>query len=135
VWLWNITSPGHPARIGHPLTGPGNIVYAVAFSPDGRTLAAGSDQKVWLWNITSPGHPVPIGQPLTGPGQFVISVAFSPDGRTLAASSNDQNVWLWNLDLTQVITRICTTTSGNLTPAQWIRNIPQLPYNPPCHKK
>ena len=70
----------------------------MAFSPDGRTLAAGSsDHKVWLWNLTDPAHPTPLGQPLTGPTDIVVSVAFSPDGKILAAGSSDDKVWLWNL--------------------------------------
>ena len=80
------------------LTGPASIVYSVAFSPDGQTLAAGSDDdKVWLWNMTDPAHPTRLGQPLTGPRGGVNSVAFSPDGTILAAGSDDRKVWLWNL--------------------------------------
>ena len=42
VWLWNLTDPAHPTRLGQPLTGPAGYVTSVAFSPDGQTLAAGS---------------------------------------------------------------------------------------------
>ena len=54
---------------------------SVAFSPDGHTLAAGSDghDTVTLWDVTDPTRPTQIGQPLTGPVD-VTSVAFSPDG-------------------------------------------------------
>ena len=80
------------------LTGPTNIVFSVAFSPDGKTLAAGSgDHKVWLWNLADPARPTPLGQPLTGPTEGVNAVAFSPDGKTLAAGSIDHKVWRWNL--------------------------------------
>ena len=65
------------------------MVASVAFSPDGKILAAGSDdEKVWLWNLADPAHPTRLGQPLTGPDS-VNSVAFSPDGKTLAAGSGD----------------------------------------------
>jgi len=107
----------------------------VAFSPDGRTLAAASDDdKVWLWNITSPAHTVRTGQPLTGPTSRVGLMAFSPDGHTLTVGANDDMIWSWNLNLSQVIKRICATTSGNLTPGQWTGYIPQLPYDPPCRR-
>ncbi|MGP0025752.1 MAG: AAA family ATPase [Streptosporangiaceae bacterium] len=80
------------------LTGPMKAVFSVAFSPDGRILAAGSsDHKVWLWNLANPARPTPLGRPLNGPTDTVTSVAFSPDGQTLAAGSSDHKVWLWNL--------------------------------------
>ena len=104
----------------------------MAFSPDGRTLAAGSgDGTIWLWNVTNPAHATQIGQPLTGPTLGVNSVAFSPDGHTLAAADGG-TIRLWDLDVDHAIDRICATTSNNLTPEQWAGYIPELPYDPPC---
>ncbi|MGH3793154.1 MAG: WD40 repeat domain-containing protein [Pseudonocardiaceae bacterium] len=38
--------------MGPPLTGHTHTVHAVAFSPDGHTLATGSDdQTVQLWHL------------------------------------------------------------------------------------
>ncbi len=69
----------------------------MAFSPDGRTLAAGSqDHKVWLWDMTTPARPVREAT-LTGATDWVNAVAFSPDGHSLAAGSSDDQVLVWNL--------------------------------------
>ncbi|MCA1695100.1 MAG: serine/threonine protein kinase, partial [Actinobacteria bacterium] len=111
-----------------------NYVDAVAFSPDGHTLATGStDQTVRLWNITNPAHPTPLGRPLSGHTNYVKAVAFSPDGHTLATGSSDQTVRLWGMSVDQAIQRICATTTNTLTPAEWEQYVsPDLPYRPPC---
>jgi WD40 repeat protein len=56
---------------------------AVAFSPDGHTLATG-DVVVRLWDLVDPAHPRLLATPDSDGG--VTSVAFSPDGDTLAVS-------------------------------------------------
>ena len=47
-----------PASSGDPLTGHTGTVNAVAFAPDGHTLATASvDNTVLLWDVTDPARP------------------------------------------------------------------------------
>ena len=51
--LWDLTDPTRPRRLGDPLTGHTDDVYAVAFARDGHTLATASgDQTVLLWDLS-----------------------------------------------------------------------------------
>src|SRR5262245_60281560 len=76
------------------LKGHKDLVRCLAYSPDGRTLAAGSNDKtVCLWDLPS-GERKPSPKPHK---RIVYSVAFSPDGRTLASGSADRTVRLWDV--------------------------------------
>ncbi|GGW16304.1 hypothetical protein GCM10010501_32010 [Streptomyces libani subsp. rufus] len=86
------------APVARRLTVGNGVVYAVAYSPDRRTLAAGGgDGMIRLWNVADPAAPVPLGSPVASHSQRVYWLAFSPDGRTLASAGRDHTVRLWNV--------------------------------------
>jgi WD40 repeat protein/transcriptional regulator with XRE-family HTH domain len=132
VQLWDVADPTRLRQVGQPLAGGGAQVNSVAFSPDGHTLASGSfDGTVRLWDVANPADPQPLGQLVTGSTVPVDSVAFGPGGHMLASGSDDGTTRLWNLNVQYAINRICATVGG-LTPQQWDKYIPQLPYQPQC---
>jgi dipeptidyl aminopeptidase/acylaminoacyl peptidase len=72
-------------------------VQALAFSPDGQTLAIGSrPQDAALWNVSDPAHPSLIAA-LNGHSSFVETVTFSQDGKWLVTGSNDHTLIMWRL--------------------------------------
>src|SRR5919199_36772 len=78
----------------HTLTGHKNLIYSVAFSPNGEVVASGSDDKtIKLWGVEDGQEIVT----LTGHANSVYTVAFSPDGETLASCSWDRTVKIWRI--------------------------------------
>jgi len=80
-------------------------VFSLAFSPDGRMLAAGTQHgKILRWSI-SKGQPM---ESIDASQETVRSIAFSPDGQILASGSADNRLRLWSaieghlLDLQEV---------------------------------
>ncbi|NUR30844.1 MAG: hypothetical protein HOV83_34185, partial [Catenulispora sp.] len=109
VDLWNLTSPSHPVLLGRPAnTGVSpwdsiSSIQSLAFSPDGRTLAAGrASGIVSLWNVTHPDDVTSDGEAYDAcsSSYYLSSLEFSPDGRTLAAAcgtgTDTGNIGLWN---------------------------------------
>jgi WD40 repeat protein len=70
-----------------------DLVYSLALSPDGKTLAtAGFDNLVKLWDLAERKEL----RALAGHGGPVYGVAFAPDGKSLASCGDDRTVRLWN---------------------------------------
>lgn len=69
------------------------VVTSVAVTPDGKTIAAASDDhRIRLWDAASGS----LRLTLNGHQDWVRALALSPDGKTLASGANDHSVVLWN---------------------------------------
>lgn len=64
----------------------------LAFSNDGRYLAAGYNGHVQLWDVPARE----LVRTITGFERVVTSLAFAPDGTGLAAGTQDGQVWIWS---------------------------------------
>jgi WD40 repeat protein len=99
VRLWNLDNPHEKIQ---PLKAHSGAAWAVAFSPDGRTLATGGDDAtIKLWNLASLQQTATL-RGHTGP---VDGLAFSRDGTLLASSSGDGTARLWRAPTFQEIER------------------------------
>ncbi|MCC6536646.1 MAG: hypothetical protein IT162_03790 [Bryobacterales bacterium] len=79
------------------LAGHADTVRNVAFSPDGKWLAAAGGPcakagEVRIWNVET-RQP---GATITGHSDCVYGLAFSPDGKLIATSSYDKLIKLWD---------------------------------------
>lgn len=110
--LWRVAD-GQPVLTLH---GHDGWIWAIAFSPDGKTLASCShDFLIRLWDVQSldefePPSPTNLAEvsdsshlpgtclnTLRGHTHRVWTIAFSPDGQLLASGSDDQTIRLWDV--------------------------------------
>lgn len=80
-------------RVAYQITTHSDWIRSVSWSPDGRLVATGSDDKmVGIWDAKT-GAQLHF---LEGHTDWVRSVAFSPDGKILASASDDGMIRFWD---------------------------------------
>jgi hypothetical protein len=80
-------------KVLNKLQGHTGKVTALAFSPDGKTLASGSaDQSVRLWDVATGKET----RRLQGK-DVIASLSYSADGRTLTAKEGEKGKRVWDV--------------------------------------
>ncbi|WP_328473354.1 hypothetical protein OHA21_12280 [Actinoplanes sp. NBC_00393] len=93
--------------------GPEQTYTSVAFSPEGRRIAAGTNERtIRMWDVTDRTNSLA----LRGHKNPVLDLAFSPDGRRLVSGSQDSTVRVW--DTTGAADPATVTLPAGYGPAQ-----------------
>ncbi|CAA7268966.1 unnamed protein product [Cyclocybe aegerita] len=80
----------------HVLEKDNELVFSVAYSPDGTNIASGSwDGRICLWDAVTGTI---LREPFEGQRDPVKTVAFSPDGKRIASGSDDQTIRIWDAE-------------------------------------
>lgn len=90
------------------LVGTRRYTTAMAFTRDGRTLAAGSNGAVQVWDVAARK----VVRTVVGFERTVTAAAFSDDGSLLAAGLSDGQVWVWSARTGRRVQVLETGTRG-----------------------
>ncbi|MFL5244097.1 MAG: WD40 repeat domain-containing protein [Gemmataceae bacterium] len=95
VRLYAVPPNGLPSPQAEKLlSGHKDVIFGLAFSPDGKTLASsGYDRLIKLWDVAT-GKEI---MTLKDHSDTVYGLAFSPDGKMLASGAADRAVKIWEV--------------------------------------
>jgi WD40 repeat protein/DNA-binding SARP family transcriptional activator len=117
VRLWDVSS-GKPVTSDLPGIRRNGQIFAVAFSPGGRTLAAGGQIRsigkghVYVWNLASPPR---LGDSFETCCHVVTDLTFTPDGSLLVIPTgfgDGGEILFWDTAARRIVNRVHGDDSG-----------------------
>lgn len=98
--LYNIANldPWEPLELKAPLLGQEGFITSVAFSTDGKTLAANDSGHVRFWDATMPRESINLGKSEVN----ITEVAVSPDSQTILAKDSLSSLKIWDAASKQI---------------------------------
>lgn len=110
VLMWKTS--GNWASVSLP-SGQENQVKSLAFSMDGKRLAAGTDGALWVWDVESAQR----SEVWLRKNSFadVNDLSFSPDGRILVFGTQEGKLWFYDALEGALIANKIESHSGGVT--------------------
>jgi WD40 repeat protein len=101
------------------LKGPRGATNAVAFSPDGKLVAGGGeDRTLRIWDADGGQRGDPRTQ-LPGHTKPIRALAFAPDGQGVATAGHDGTVRLWSISRIRSWERATLPNAGEVNVVAW----------------
>lgn len=128
AWVWRVVNNGQSLHLVATLTDTGDL-NAAALTPDGGRLAVlGRDHTLRTYRITAdaatPDLIMPVERDASPEMTFV--------GDALALATEYGKTTIWQLDPAANARSLCVGAGPPMSPQQWARAAPGLPFRPPC---